>query len=716
MIPLDNSGTGMNEEKKDAAKIRPGRALGPEICAMLTPVTETLSSPDDQVATKPVNSVGIPTLAECSSTAPNTELNNQKSETQDSNDVAQGKMTTDKNSIRDDEEDTSDDGDISEGDEWLRRKYDDLEDRKKLAPKRVKQYRQYVNILEERVSFLEEKCDLFDKKLQLDGKRNKKTNPTAKKKRQLLKPGLGFKQWMDFTSSTAPSHVIDILVGDPQIDKYDRFRRRKAALRILEGEEPTEIGFSDDTTPDPEFNLAEEIANFKSGKFPERIRFNGKALPCILRKVFSSSKSTVPDSILLRPFKPVLQRVDHVREVMSDFSQALRRVIEKRSATQDGGNVDTSEVTEDPPPPPTHAVETDDGEEESTAPDAITLTEWDTVLKELGLFLCCSGCTQATMREWPTLTAVEASFAAMRELIDEYLLPAHKAFRDHEPKKVRFCDLWHLFLTGDTIVTKETAFQPDNTTGNRMGLKVLMTSGGRRVISPVSPAPLFGLDENPRLDQETDPPPSYSELNPFCIHAYYLDYDGSKLVPVRRGFVIPPYANARSVTDLDVFPIGYAADLRKKLLERGRKFEDYVKARPARYLDCKGTELCTREELNDKVIVDMRGYLSTTPGDIPRFDYPEAPNISEISDCPLARDCASSGRALCIHRQSRIIPDPISDVQVFTEYVEASPDFKAITGAHAGDSQGDTDFEICHYRLFAYKLRSREWGAYLLPK
>jgi len=62
------------------------------------------------------------------------------------------------------------------------------------------------------------------------------------------------------------------------------------------------------------------------------------------------------------------------------------------------------------------------------------------------------------------------------------------------------------------------------------------------------------------------------------------------------------------------------------------------------------------------------------------------------------------------------IPDPISDFQVFTEYVEASPEFKAITGAHVGDSQRDTDFEICHYRLFAYKLRSREWGACLLPK
>jgi len=291
----------------------------------------------------------------------------------------------------------------------------------------------------------------------------------------------------------------------------------------------------------------------------------------------------MPDRILLRPFKPVLQRVDHVREFMSDVSQALRRVIEKRTSTRDLDNVDTPEVTDDPPPP-FHAAKTDDDEEESNAPDAIKIAEWDTVSKELSLFLCCSGCTQATMRGWPTLTAVEDSFAAMRELIDDYLLPAHRAIRDHLLGKVRFCDLWHLFLTGDTIVTRETAFQPDNTAGNRMGLKVLMTSGGRRFISPISPAPLFVLNENPRLDQTIEPLPSYNELNPFCIHVYYLDHDGSKLVPVRRSFVIPPYANTRSVTDLDVFPIGYVADLRKKLLERGRKFEEYVKARPDRYL------------------------------------------------------------------------------------------------------------------------------------
>jgi hypothetical protein len=237
-----------------------------------------------------------------------------------------------------------------------------------------------------------------------------------------------------------------------------------------------------------------------------------------------------------------------------------------------------------------------------------------------------------------------------------------------------------------------------------------MTNGGRHVISTVSPAP-YVIHAHLQIDATVDAIAPVNGINPFCIYAYYLDYNGSQLVPVRRRFIIPPYPNERPVTELPVFPIAYADDLQDVLKQRGAKFKEYVEARPAKYLDCKGLELRTREELNDKVIVDMKGYFSTAPENTPKFQYPDPPDISETSDCFMGNECV--GLAACSHQKVHIILDQWSDVQIFTDYVEGRPEFTAITEAHVAQPQKETNFEICYYRLFAYKLRSREWGMYL---
>jgi hypothetical protein len=265
------------------------------------------------------------------------------------------------------------------------------------------------------------------------------------------------------------------------------------------------------------------------------------------------------------------------------------------------------------------------------------------------------------MSDWPTLTAVEESFAALRKLIDEYLLPAHERLGKGQIQKVRFCDLWHSFLTGGTIVTKESAVRSDNEGTSRLGLKVLMTTGngGRHVISTASPAPYF-IHAQLQIDATVDAIALVNGINPFYIYAYYLDYNGSQLVPVRQRLIIPPYPDERPMTELPVFPIAYADDLQDLLKQRGAKFKEYVEARPAKYLDCKGLELRTREELNDKVIVDMKGYFSTAPEDTPKFQYPDPPDISETSDYFMGNECV--GLATCSHRKVHIISDQCADL------------------------------------------------------
>jgi hypothetical protein len=344
----------------------------------------------------------------------------------------------------------------------------------------------------------------------------------------------------------------------------------------------------------------------------------------------------------------------------------------------------------------------------TSAPDAITAEEWDIVLKQLELFNEVEGCCGRNMKGWPALSEVKKSFECIKDLLDNYLSPGHMDFRERKAKKVRFCDLWHLFHTGDLVVTKRSASLDETETEAQLGMRVLMTSNGRRVIISKLPAPILITSVKLTAKDKVDP---INGVNPFCIYTYYLDFNGSRLVPVRRRIVIAPYPGERNIHELDIVPFEYAGDAPDMLTERGKKFIEYVTASTAPYLDCKGLELRTREELNDKVIVDMKGYLSTNPSDMPSFIEPEDLDLSETSDCYEGRDCSYACYS-CEHRTAAIVHDQTSDLAAYQEYVDDKPVFNPLSGAPNAGLIEPADFSICHYRVFAYKLRSREWGKY----
>jgi len=233
-----------------------------------------------------------------------------------------------------------------------------------------------------------------------------------------------------------------------------------------------------------------------------------------------------------------------------------------------------------------------------------------------------------------------------------------------------------------------------------------MTSGGRRALLPSSSAPRFPTSITLRSSEEKLE--AVNGVNPFCIHAYYLDFNGARPVPVRRRIVIAPYPGERDIRDLDVFPCEYASDTATTLRERGKNFVKYAAAPTAFYVDCKGLELSTREELNDKVIVDMKGYFQINPDDIPRYQVPEHLDVSETSDCSRGRNCSSYSLS-CGHRNP-IVHDQVSDLAVYKKYIAENPLFKSSLATADAPAIKDEDLGICHYRVFAYKFRSREWG------
>jgi len=235
---------------------------------------------------------------------------------------------------------------------------------------------------------------------------------------------------------------------------------------------------------------------------------------------------------------------------------------------------------------------------------------------------------------------------------------------------VQFHDLWHLYQAGDEIVT-----------GRRKGklptqaLRVLKTHGGRqKAVSSQRMGPK--MDPKSRLRSVIQSAP---EVTSFFIDAFYLDFNGTELTPVRERFEIKPYTDAKAIRDLEVYPIEYAVHVRpEELRERGKMFVDAVSAKRGRRMYCDGNDIDTGTDINGEVIVDMREFLKLRPQMAPEFTHAESLDISEIND-----------------------------------YVPPEAVIQAESRALDGESDlADEDYLICHYRVYAYDLGTRRWGKF----
>ncbi|KAF2232927.1 hypothetical protein EV356DRAFT_233477 [Viridothelium virens] len=604
-------------------------------------------------------------------------------------------------------------GDLSDGDsvddlhEALRMKFEDIESRKKLVSKRSKQHRQYLNIMEERVLLLEERCDWLDKRAKKPGFDGDSVDDPSEGKKRALKMTLNPQFWEEFKESSMGEspYVIDVLMGEPKHPdaNADEPWRQISLLRYFNMEELREqeqlLKGRSDTEKRSE--LTKEVENIRGNRMPERIRFNSCGLQHLLRQYFHSSSTSLrvcinPGLIMLRPFKALTHFEDQIRTLQQNLFGILDR-LKLTGNTQSSAHTNQGDEHRDE-----SKSEESERHPDPNLPIAMGEEEWSSVLKDLGLFHS-DECCKIIAPEWPTDQEARKTFECLLQFMDLYLKPVTSQLRRRDVTKVRFSDLWHLFRAGDEIITSEPTKNQDV-----LAMRVMRTNGGRRNIHPgVSPS----FDSTPLPDPEDRVRP-VDKINPFCIHAHYLDFDGTSLTPVRRRFIIYPYAGERAITELDVYPIEYALkvepQLKNTLIKRGRNFIKYVMSSSLSYCDCKGKELTTKEDLNDKVIVDMKEYYkSHVP---PRFTEPEALDMSETSDCTRGLDCTLG--ADCYHGSTEsFIQDQHTDKTAMKDYLNQHQIFKESSEKAQGSPSYWTDDEaaLCNYRLFAYKLRSREW-------
>jgi hypothetical protein len=131
-----------------------------------------------------------------------------------------------------------------------------------------------------------------------------------------------------------------------------------------------------------------------------------------------------------------------------------------------------------------------------------------------------------------------------------------------------------------------------------------------------------------------------------------------------------------------------------------------VNAKAAPYMNCVGLDLATEEVLNDKVIVDMKEYFNINPADLPEPNYLGHMDLSETNDC---KSCSLAGTPDCPYGCTKIIVDQSADLMTFRKYKEMRCRQFNLLDLDEPDAK-TPDYVICHHRVFAYNLRSRDWG------
>ena len=601
---------------------------------------------------------------------------------------------------------TSSNDSIDSGEESSRRFQmwiNDVESRKKLVPKRAKQYKQYMNIMEERVLLLEERCNWLDKCAKKPGfSEDQEKDAEAKLKKRILKAQLNPQFWPEYQSFFQKDipNVIDILIGEPDhldMNMTEPWSQNTLANHFgLEKLREKESQLKRRSDGETSAELDRQVQASKGKRLPDRIRINSKALQYALRRCLGSSASRF-NATLLHPFKPLIQFEEHVKMCKDRILRCLEDSQswgEKQSAQQ--SSIDTEDKAQG-----------QNGEKENTEnpgiPQLLDGSQWSSIFREINIKLNDDSCN-AVASEWSNAVEVRQSFDCLLEFVEEYVKPVVSPLRFRETTEVQFSDLWHLFRSGDQIITKDVMNKR-----TCQILKVLRTNGGRRRIQPgISPS----IDSTPLPDPKDQVKP-VNNINPFCIHAYFLDFDGVSLVPIRQRIVVQPYVGERSIFDLEVYPIEYALEkapeVKDSLVKRGKNFIKYAMSSSLSYCNCKGEDLTTKEELDDKVIVDMREYYRIhTP---PRFTEPDALDFSETSDCPKGLACSMG--LDCFHGLVNIVHDQLTDKAALKQLMDSQEIFKESPGKARGPPSKDDDFALCSYRLFAYELRSRAWGKHL---
>ena len=149
---------------------------------------------------------------------------------------------------------------------------------------------------------------------------------------------------------------------------------------------------------------------------------------------------------------------------------------------------------------------------------------------------------------------------------------------DQTLREVAFEHLWLLYKPGDLVYTMKS---PEER-GTYQAYRVLHVTGGRPILDMINAC---GFEDvyGRTWDEESDTEEkvcdairsSPSNMTPFLIDCFFVDFDGNRLGPRSRRFVIPAFAGKQEVNALEVCPsfsLPQHEKVYQEMVVRGQRF------------------------------------------------------------------------------------------------------------------------------------------------
>jgi len=295
--------------------------------------------------------------------------------------------------------------------------------------------------------------------------------------------------------------------------------------------------------------------------------------------------------------------------------------------------------------------------------------------------------------------------------------------------KVRFCDLWFLFRTGEHVFRPMGNGADKETNNGNLGQRSWRVYGTQVSWSKQRISP----NKDHRYTRDED-----GHRDKFALHCYYIDFTGTEFCVVTDTFEIEPYDGYRPIKSLIAYPWRFGpnpAETERLYKSLGRKYLKYIEARHASYdwwtltvtpkgeqsVDVDGKSPLQRPEyINGEVIVDFVEAFQTCPKWKPTpsiLKAEESSPLTIVDEIPIHWWSVSDGVKTLTEMDEFIVIRSGVTTWERNKYVMETDDLlvkirekdKSTDLLTAEDLDPASDLLLLPSRLFAYALRERKF-------
>ncbi|OPB44991.1 hypothetical protein A0O28_0091290 [Trichoderma guizhouense] len=293
-------------------------------------------------------------------------------------------------------------------------------------------------------------------------------------------------------------------------------------------------------------------------------------------------------------------------------------------------------------------------------------------------------------------TGLIKDLRSLIKFMDDYIEPAMKT---HLKESVFFSDLWYTFPAGSLIFIKGKNIP-------QKIWKVIQRIGGLRRYKWRS------------FEIEAEDGKSRLKVSPFIIDCVYIDFDGTRYLPVRRQFRIDVFDGLQPVSSLPVLPLSVAETEQyvniKETVNRGREFIQYTQPTHCDYIGRNLLKKPTGESLN------------TSDGELREntAQHSEWIDSEVMVDIERALQEVPAWRPSTRELDARI-DEPENDISTDAEYKWDSKNTGRLMGEEAAKWQkwnkdhppeDEDDLLLLPGHVFAFVFRTRKWACLQLGR